>query len=56
MIVSRLIAGAQNRMEKRRRYNRLVNEIVGMSSRDISDLRADRGQMLRDAYREVYGA
>ena len=55
MNVSSMIQGAQHRHEKRRRYNRLVNEILGMSERDVADIRADRGQMLRDAYREIYG-
>ena len=55
MNVSSMIQGAQNRLDKRRRYNRLVNEILGMSERDVADIRADRGQMLSDAYREIYG-
>ena len=38
MNVSRLIHGAQNRLDKRRRYNRLVNEILGMSERDVADM------------------
>ncbi|HEV7255130.1 MAG TPA: hypothetical protein VGN97_18745 [Mesorhizobium sp.] len=55
MTPSRLVARVQERLEKRRRYNRLVNEILGMSARDLIDIRGDRGQMLRDAYREIYG-
>lgn len=55
MTPSRLVARVQERLEKRRRYNRLVDEIMGMSPRDLADIQADRGQMLRDAYREIYG-
>ncbi len=55
MIVSRLLEGAQERLEKRRRYNRLVNEIMSMSNRDVADIRADRADMLRGVYTEVYG-
>lgn len=52
---STLVSRAQNHLEKRRRYNRLVSEIMGMSDRDVSDIRADRGQMLHDARRQIYG-
>ena len=55
MTANRLIARIQDRMEKRRRYSRLVDEIMGMSHRDLADLRADRGEMLRDARRAIYG-
>lgn len=55
MNFNRIIEGAQHRIEKRRRYNRLVNEIMSMTPRDMADIRADRGQMLRDAYSEIYG-
>ena len=55
MIFSSLIAGAQNRLAKRREYNRLVAEIEGLSSRDLVDMRADRSEMLYHARRKVYG-
>ena len=55
MIFSRLVATAQNRLEKRRRYNRLAAESGALSPRDLADMRADRGQMLRDAYKHIYG-
>lgn len=46
---------ANSRIEKRREFNRLASEIAGLSARDLSDLRADRGEMLRHAYKSVYG-
>ena len=52
---SNLVSQAQSRFVKRRRYNRLVGEIMSMSDREISDLRADRGQMLHDARKAIYG-
>jgi hypothetical protein len=54
-MIQNLIAYAQARIEKRREYNRLAGEIASLSQRDLSDLRADRGEMLRHAYRKVYG-
>lgn len=55
MIIQNLIANAQNRIAKRRRFNRLANEIAGLSQRDLADLRADRDEMLRHAYQSIYG-
>jgi hypothetical protein len=54
-MIQNLIAYAQARIEKRREYNRLADEIASLSPRDLADLRADRGEMLRHAYRKVYG-
>jgi hypothetical protein len=50
-----LLSKAQSRLDKRRRYNRVISEIMSLSDRDIADLRADRSQMLRDARQEIYG-
>ena len=55
MIFSSLVASTQNRLAKRRHYNRLVAEIESLSPRDLSDLRADRSEMLFHAYKNVYG-
>ena len=55
MIFQNLVAHAQDRIAKRRHYNRLANEIASLSQRDLADLRADRGEMLRHAYKTVYG-
>lgn len=45
----------RTKLDKRRRYHRLVNEIMGMSERDLADINANRTDMLRHAYRDVYG-
>ena len=55
MNIQSLIASAQDRIAKRRRYNQMANEIASLSSRDLADLRADRGEMLRHAYQQIYG-
>jgi hypothetical protein len=55
MIFHNLVARAQSRIAKRRHYNRLANEIQNLTPRDLADLRADRGEMLRHAYQTVYG-
>jgi len=55
MIFSNLVKHARTRMEKRARYSRLVAEIQGLTPRDLADIGADRGEMLRHAYRDVYG-
>ena len=52
---SNLINGTRDRVAKRRRYNQLVNEIMGMTSRDLADINGNRTDMLRNAYNEVYG-
>jgi hypothetical protein len=54
-MIQNLISYAQDRIEKRRNFNRLANEIASLSQRDLADLRADRGEMLRHAYKKVYG-
>ena len=45
----------RSRLHKRRRYNRLVNEIMGMTERDLADINGNRTDMLRHAYSEIYG-
>lgn len=55
MIFQNLVARAHDRLEKRRQYQRLVGEIEGLTDRDLSDIRGDRSDMLRAAYRQVYG-
>ena len=52
---SNLINSARDRAAKRRHYNRLVNEIMGMTPRDLADINGNRTDMLRGVYREVYG-
>ena len=52
---SNLVKHAKSRLDKRVRYNRLVSEIEGLTHRDLVDMGADRGEMLRQAYLHVYG-
>lgn len=52
---STLINTARDRVAKRRRYNQLVNEIMGMTQRDLADINGNRTDMLVSAHREVYG-
>jgi hypothetical protein len=52
---STLINSTRNHMAKRRRYNQLVNEIMGMTARDLADINGNRTDMLRHAYTDVYG-
>ena len=54
-MIQNLITYAQNRISKRRQFNRLADEIASLSQRDLADLRADRGEMLRHAYQKIYG-
>jgi len=55
MIFSNLVTHAKSRINKRLRYNRLVAEIESLTNRDLVDMGADRGEMLRHAYLDVYG-
>lgn len=55
MIFRNLIDQTRGRIEKRRRYIRMIEEIQGMSNRDLADIRGNRAEMLRHAYLEVYG-
>ena len=54
-VFSNLIERARARIAKRREYQRLVAEIEGFSARELADIRGDRSEMLRSAYRKVYG-
>ena len=55
MIFSNLVRHAKSRLDKRKRYGRLVAEIESLTHRDLADMGADRGEMLRHAYLDVYG-
>lgn len=50
-----LVSRAQNHLDKRRRYNRAVDEIMSLSDRDVADMRADRSQMLHEVKRQIFG-
>lgn len=55
MIFTDLIVATQRRIAKRRRFNRLAAEIQGLTNRELSDMHADRHQMMRELRREIYG-
>ena len=55
MIFDSFINSTRNRIEKRKRYNRIIAEIRAMSDRDLADISANRTDMLYNAYREIYG-
>lgn len=45
----------KTRLAKRARYNRMIDEIKSLTSRDLADFNGNREEMLRAAYTEVYG-
>ena len=55
MIFAGIIANIPAWLAKRREFRRRVAEIESLSQREITDLRADRGHMLRDVRLEMYG-
>ena len=55
MIFNNLINRTRDSIARRRRYNRMVDEIQGMSQRDLADINGNRTEMLRGAWAEVYG-
>jgi hypothetical protein len=56
VIFATLIARLQDRLEKRRRYQRLIAEIMDLSDREIADLQGDRAEMIRYARWRVYSS
>lgn len=50
-----IVTAWQQRLEKRRRYLRLIAEIEALNARDLQELRADPIQMRQDAWRSIYG-
>jgi hypothetical protein len=55
MLFASLIAKLKLSLAKRAKYQQLVKEIQSLTDRDLSDMRADRTDMLFEAYRQVYG-
>ncbi len=55
MFFDSLLTRARESAAKRKQYKRLVAEIDGFSGRDLADMRADRSEMLFQAYKQVYG-
>lgn len=54
-MITSLLNRARNRLAKRMQYNRIVDEIQALSQRDLVDMGADRADMLRRAYQDIYG-
>lgn len=54
-MIATLINNARSRLAKRMQYNRIVDEIQALTQRDLVDMGADRGDMLRRAYQDIYG-
>ena len=52
---STVLDNARHRWAQRTRYQRMIREINELSNRDLADMKADRGSMIRHAYAEVYG-
>ncbi|AWC21617.1 hypothetical protein WHT83_03515 [Aminobacter sp. P9b] len=55
MFFDSLLTRARESASKRKQYKRLVAEIDGFSGRDLADMRADRSEMLYQAFKQVYG-
>lgn len=47
--------GIRKTIAKRARYQRMVDEIRGLTDRDLADFNGNRDEMLRAAYEAVYG-
>lgn len=47
--------GIRNSIARRARYRRMINEIRGLTDRDLADFNGNRDEMLRSAYEAVYG-
>jgi hypothetical protein len=54
-MIKSFITAMQQRLEKRRRYLRLIAEIEALNAHDLQDLRADPLQMRQDAWHSIYG-
>jgi hypothetical protein len=49
------VSRARENIAKRKRYNQLVNEINGLTERDLADMRASRSEMLYQVRKQIYG-
>lgn len=54
-MITNLIAAFRKRRADRRRYNRAIAEIEQLNIRDLIDLDADSADLMRGAYRQIYG-
>jgi hypothetical protein len=55
MIFNAFFKDARAQLAKRKRYNQLVDEINGLSERDLADINGNRAEMLYNARREIFG-
>lgn len=55
MIFDNLVSRARDSIAKRKHYNRLSNEILSLTDRDLADMRASRAEMLYQVRRQIYG-
>lgn len=55
MLISRFVAYIQDRLAKRRAYNRLVAEIDALSQRDLIEMGAFQSDLYRAARQHVFG-
>ena len=56
MLFATCVAALRDHLDKRRRYHRLVAEIMDLSDEEIADMKSQRDEMLRYAHWRVYGA
>lgn len=54
-MITTFFHSARDRFAKRMQYNRVVGEIQSLTQRDLADIGADRDDMLRRAYEDIYG-
>lgn len=50
-----IVSRARASIAKRRQYNQLINEISGLTDRDLADMRASRSEMIYQIRRQIYG-
>jgi hypothetical protein len=55
MVFNSFIQGARAHLAKRKRYNQLVNEINGLTERDLADMNGNRSEMLHHVRKEIFG-
>ena len=53
---NRLLALAQDRLDRNRRYRQLIAEIDGLSNADLVELGAFQSDLYAAARRQVYGS
>jgi hypothetical protein len=53
---NRLFAFAQDRLDKNRRYRRMIAEIDTLSNADLMELGAFQSDLYAAAHKEIYGA